>query len=268
MRSGFFVYSFFNHEKHKTRGRHEKHETFVSFVVKFTLSLSKVASLFVNLWAEMFKNKKWIFVLIIIFPSLFWVILETSTINSNKLPYYGPKKATDQDTIYYSVKSTFEKTTGKDLFDVDTINYPVFVVMFIKDTYSNDAFRISGFWEYVNYKKENINNIPFILVCEKDNDSSSTERSIREMAKKGTNIFFAGWNKNSFDSLNKTYFVDKPYYVDYSCFVLVDKKRHIRGYYDARYVAEVKRMLAEYKHLRIKEEKTLLIDDNKIQQNN
>jgi len=35
MRSGFFVYSFFNHEKHKTRGRHEKHETFVSFVQNF-----------------------------------------------------------------------------------------------------------------------------------------------------------------------------------------------------------------------------------------
>ncbi len=216
----------------------------------------------------MFKNKKWIFILIILFPSAFWVILETSTINSRKLPFYGPKKPTSGDTLYYSVKSTFERTNSNAIFDLDTVNYPAFVIMFIKDKYSDDAFRISGFWEYVNYKKEKIDNIPFILVCEKENDSSATERSIRAMAKKTDNIFFAGWNKNSFDSINKTYFVDKPYYVDYSFFVLVDKKRHIRGYYDSRYVAEVKRMLGEYQHLIIKEEKQILIDDNKIKQNN
>ncbi|MDZ4665567.1 MAG: hypothetical protein SGJ15_11855 [Bacteroidota bacterium] len=216
----------------------------------------------------MFKNKKWIFFLIILFPSVFWVLLETSTINSNKLPFYGPKQATNGDTIYYSVQSAFEKTTGKEPFDIDTINYPAFVVMFIKDKYCDDAFRISGFWEYVNYKKDKIANIPFILVCEKQNDSSATEKSIRAMAKKTDNIFFAGLNKNLFDSVNKTYFVDKPYYVDYSCFVLVDKKRHIRGYYDGRYVAEVKRMLGEYQHLLIKEQKQILIDENKIEQNN
>ena len=38
------------------------------------------------------KNKKWLLVLIIVFPSLFWLILETSTINSHRLPYFGPKK--------------------------------------------------------------------------------------------------------------------------------------------------------------------------------
>ncbi|MBK6523116.1 MAG: hypothetical protein KBG47_02665 [Bacteroidia bacterium] len=216
----------------------------------------------------MFKNKKWIFFLIILFPSAFWVILETSTINSNKLPFYGPKHATSGDTVYYSVKSVFEKSNSKEPFDIDTINYPAFVVMFIKDKYSDNAFRISGFWEYVNYKKDKIEKIPFILVCEKQNDSSATEKSIRAMAKKANNIFFAGWNKNSFDSINKTYFVDKPYYVDYSFFILVDKKRRIRGYYDSRYVAEVKRMLGEYQHLLIKEQKQIMIDENKIKQNN
>jgi len=44
-------------------------------------------------------------------------------------------------------------------------------------------------------------------------------------------------------------FKEKPFYVDYSFFVLVDKKRHIRGYYDARYAAEVKRLIGEYQPL-------------------
>lgn len=140
--------------------------------------------------------------------------------------------------------------------------------MFIKDKYVNDAFRISGFWEYVNYKKDKVDNIPFILVCEKDSGVSSTEKSIKAMANKANNILFAGWNKNSFDSINQTYFKEKPFYVDYSFFVLIDKKRHIRGYYDGRYVAEVKRLLSEYQHLRLKEEKQILLDENKIKQNN
>jgi hypothetical protein len=223
--------------------------------------------LIVNLW-RMFKNKKWILLLIVIFPSLFWVILETSTINSRKLNYYGPKLANGKDTTYYSVKSTFEKTNENSTLDIDTVKYPVFVVMFIKDKYVDDAFRISGFWEYVNYKKDKIERIPFVLVCEKENGSSKTEKSIRAMAKKADNIIFAGWNKNSFDSINKTYFKEKPYYVDYSFFALIDKKRHIRGYYDGRYVAEVKRLLGEYQHLRIKEDKQDMINANKIKQNN
>jgi len=136
--------------------------------------------------------------------------------------------------------------------------------MFIKDNYENDAFRISGFWEYVNYTKDKLQHIPFILVCEKENGVSKTQTAIKQMAKNTQNIHFAGWNKTSFDSLNKVFFKEKPYYVDYSFFVLIDKKRHIRGYYDARYVAEMKRLIGEYQHLRLKEEKQLLINKNEI----
>lgn len=213
----------------------------------------------------MFKNKKWIFVLIVLIPSLFWVILETSTINSKKLPFYGPKQMQGADTLFYSVKTEFEETDSthnKILFDTTT--YPVVAVMFIKDDYNKDAFRISGFWEYVNYNNAKIQHIPVILVCEKENGKSQTVNAIKQMAKKTDNIFFAAWNKTSFDSLNKTYFKEKPYYVDYSFFTLIDKKRHIRGYYDSRYVAEMKRLIGEYQHLRLKEEKQILINANEI----
>ena len=204
--------------------------------------------------------------MIVIFPSLFWVILETSTINSRKLPYYGPKQAQGKDTNYYTVKSVFERSNENSYLEIDTSKFPVYVLMFIKDKYAGDAYRISALWEYVNYKTDKIEKIPFVLVCEKENGISETEKNVRTMAKKAGNIVFAGWNKNSFDSINKTYFQEKPWYVDYSCFVLIDKKRHIRGYYDGRTVAEVKRMLDEYKHLRIKEDKESLINENTVKQ--
>jgi hypothetical protein len=213
----------------------------------------------------MFKNKKWVVILIVLIPSLLWIILETSTINSRKLPFYGPKVAQGTDTLYHSVKTEFEgvDSAGKRIL-FDTTNYPVLALMFIKDSYSNDAFRISGFWEYVNYNNAKIEHIPVILVCEKENGRSQTVNAIKQMAKKTDNIHFAAWNKNTFDSLNKEYFKEKPYYVDYSFFMLIDKKRHIRGYYDSRYVAEMKRLIGEYQHLRLKEEKQLLINANEI----
>lgn len=213
----------------------------------------------------MFKNKKWLVLLIVIFPSLFWVILETSTINSSRLPHYGPKKVLGvEDTLFHTIQTQFETLNDNQPELFDTIKYPVIAVMFIKDTYKNDAYRISGFWEYVNYKIEKIDKIPFVLICEKENGTSETIKNIKAMAKNAPNIFFTSWAKQSFDSINKTYFIEKPYYVDYSFFVLVDKKRQIRGYYDARYVAEIKRLISEYQHLRLKEEKKELLKNNKI----
>ncbi|MEO6302420.1 MAG: hypothetical protein ABIP51_04550, partial [Bacteroidia bacterium] len=62
-------------------------------------------------------------------------------------------------------------------------------------------------------------------------------------------------------------FLQKPYFIDYSFFVLVDVNRNIRGYYDGRYVAELKRLIDEYQHMRLKEEKNKLIQSNEIKSN-
>jgi hypothetical protein len=49
--------------------------------------------------------------------------------------------------------------------------------------------------------------------------------------------------------------------------VLVDSRRNIRGYYDGRYASEMKRLIAEYQHLRLKEEKSKMIKENEIRSN-
>jgi hypothetical protein len=85
------------------------------------------------------------------------------------------------------------------------------------------------------------------------------------MSVDNSNILNLFWKPSSFDSLNYSYFKAKPYYIDYSFFVLVDKHRHIRGYYDGRYVSEIKRLMDEYQHLRLKEEKQDMLNQNKIE---
>ena len=219
------------------------------------------------------KNKKWLLLLILALPSTMWLILETSTINSKKLPIYGPRKIiAANDTAYFKVSDQFysinkQDSSKQDLIKIETEAYPLYAVMFIKDSYKKSDLRLSGLWEFLNYKKQKIEHIPIVLVTESENGRSEIQEDLKKLSEGNQNVFFYTWNKSSFDSLNKTYFQEKPIYIDYSFFVLVDVNRNIRGYYDGRYVSEIKRLIEEYQHLRLKEEKNKLTKSNEIKTN-
>lgn len=201
-------------------------------------------------------KKKWIIALIICFPSLFWIILESSTINSKKLPFYGPKSVINEDTVYYKVPKAFY-----DIVRKATFSYPgSYISVFIDESYRKDSYRLDGLWEYFNYNFEKIKELPFIFIFENTTRITELKTFLKQ-----PNFYFT--NCTNFTATQKAYYLKKPYYVDSSYFVLVDHNQHIRGYYDARYIAEVKRLIGEYQHLRIKEEKQLLIEKNEIKQN-
>ncbi|MES2131695.1 MAG: hypothetical protein V4506_05050 [Bacteroidota bacterium] len=219
------------------------------------------------------KNKKLLFFVILLFPALFKIILEFTTINSKKLPYYGPKELAGKDTVYYKVTSEFKTFAAKASADsgfvsmnLDTVQYPLFAVCFIKPAYKSDNYRLAGLSEYAQYKKEKIKHIPFVIVTPSSGPSDSTDlKGLDKLQVGNPNILTLHWDTRSFDSLNVTFFKAKPVYIDYSFFVLVDKNRHIRGYYDARYVSEIKRLTEEYQHMRLKEEKEKVIKINQIE---
>lgn len=216
------------------------------------------------------KNKKWLLLLIIALPSALWVILETSTINSKKLPFFGPKKLSDngKDTIYYKADLEFyldEHQTTKAI--IDSKKYPIVALMFVKTKYQSESFRLPGLWEYINYKKDKIKDLPVFMVTENFGGQIPVADSLKRLTT-GGNLQFLNISDHKFDSVNKVFFKEKPYYIDYSFMILLDENRNIRGYYDARFVAEVKRLLDEFKHLRLKEAKNELIKSNEIKINN
>ncbi len=218
------------------------------------------------------KNKKWLLLLILALPSTMWLILETSTINSKKLPIYGPRKAVAaNDTIYNRVTDSFyaldQKDTLSQLVTLEKEQYPLYALMFIKDEYKKNDLRLAGLWEYLNYKKQKIEHIPIILITASENGRSDIQEELKKLSEGNKNVHFYTWNKQSFDSMNNSYFLQKPYYIDHSFFALVDVNRNIRGYYDGRYVAEIKRLIDEYQHMRLKEEKNKLIQKNEIKSN-
>ena len=68
------------------------------------------------------------------------------------------------------------------------------------------------------------------------------------------------------EDMKKMYFASKPIYVmDYFA-ILVDQNRHIRGYYDPNFNVEVKRMIQEYKHLKLRDEHAKMEEKDKLEQ--
>ena len=214
-------------------------------------------------------KKKLLLFSILFLPTSIWLFLELSTINSKKLPYYGPKSLDGKDTIYYKVNAGFNEISLDQKFNaitLDTIHYPLFAVSFVKQKYKNDNYRMAGLSEYIQFKKEKISEIPFIIITECDvTNTTNCFREFELLQTKTSTVKNYSWPTTSFDSLNYSYFIEKPIYVDYSFFVLIDTKRNIRGYYDARYISEIKRLIEEYQHLRLKHEKKNLINQNKIE---
>lgn len=218
------------------------------------------------------KNKKLIFLIIVLFPVSLKLLLDFTTVNSRKLSYFGPKTLVNSDTIFYSINPIFEKlntdsisSTTSNKIALDTVQYPFFVVSFIKEDYKKDNYRLAALSEYAQYKKDKIKYIPFIIVTPQEEKNNSSEiLELSKLSEGNPNIQLLHWNKQSFDSLNFSYFKAKPSHIDFSFFVLIDKNRNIRGYYDARYISELKRLIEEYQHLRLKEEKNNLINSTKI----
>ncbi len=211
------------------------------------------------------KLKKWIVPLIVFIPPVIWILLELSAINSKKLNYFGPKKVLSaKDTMYHSVGDIAFEDIQHQKISIDTNRFLACVIAFIKPEYKAEKYRIASLIESSKFEPGRLNKLPVILVYPFNTDSTvfnlkdSLQLNIPE-------IYGYYLPIKQFDAEMNKYFLLKPYYVDYSFAVLVDKKRNIRGYYDLRYADELKRMIKEYQHLKIKESYKVTLQQNKIE---
>lgn len=213
------------------------------------------------------KNKGWVIVVIILLPALIWVLLDVSLIHSKKLEYFGPKKLAPngKDTLYYSVSHLSFFNKRLEPITLDTNAYKVFVIVFIKPEYIKEQFRIAQFLSMAHYEPDKIRHIPVFLVYpfQAADKIFHLKDSLRITLSNVQDVYLPD---TVFQKVNRQYFIQKPYYVDYSFAVLVDKKRNIRGYYDWRYADELKRTIQEFNHFLIKEGYKETLQKNKIEQ--
>lgn len=198
---------------------------------------------------------------LILFPSLLYFFFELTQANFKKMPFYGPKTVVSKgDTIYYSVKDSYFHTTNDSVI-IDTVNYPVYAFVYLDPALRNEGYKMKGILDYASYKANELKDVPLILISQ-DNLADYDSLKIKPMS---VHVFSCSLNRKEF--LANTYFKAKPYYVFDYFIVLVDKKRHIRGYYDPNQNSEIKRLIQEYKHLKIRDEYAQTLKKNEVGKN-
>ncbi|MDP2386848.1 MAG: hypothetical protein Q8M29_10785 [Bacteroidota bacterium] len=248
-------------------------------------------------------KKKIILVLIILIPSLIYFLFELSEVNFKKMAFYGPKTLdANGDTVYFSIPEKalefnevflHKDTIGSiNVYFTSPFNQSAkdknkaFVAILLK---SDSKTKLGGLLEFQKYKAQKIKDVPIMLVATNlldlpDLDPSLSVYKTNYSKKylrdtlgikmdnfhmvflKGTHFWGEPESKFNYKEYNSSYFNQKPIHVfDYFA-VLVDKDRHIRGYYDPTYISEVKRMVEEYKHLVLKDEHANMQETNKIEQ--
>ncbi|MHB8261188.1 MAG: hypothetical protein ACYDCN_11415 [Bacteroidia bacterium] len=237
------------------------------------------------------KKKRFLLVSIILIPGLIYYIFELTHANFKKMAYYGTKTfSTKGDTVYYSVPDVYfitnfithphmittedgdkvETLVGKwDSLSIDSINYPVYVILFLDSKLKGEGYKLRALYDYVQFKSQEFKDVPIFFISNFNaavglvNDTNKIIRGDFDSLKINLPNFhplLVGDNK-----AKEAYFTKKPYYVfDYFA-VLVDKHRHIRGYYDPNQNSEVKRLLQEYKHLKTKDEYANTLKQNELE---
>lgn len=177
--------------------------------------------------------------------------------------------------VNYFEKDSLKKQSGAKL------------VLFID---KNQQEKLAGLLEFEKYKKEKLDMLDvYILQCpvgvpekrglpgyrqdynivQKKDNQNFYETYLKDSLgiTMGNFYYRTLWvnSKEEYDSIRKIFFNQKPVHVFNYFAVLVDKDRHIRGYYDPTYISEVKRMIEEYKHLVLKDEHANMQDVNKIE---
>lgn len=208
------------------------------------------------------------------------------------MPFYGAKTVNAKgDTLYYRVPDVpfahqvqlveKKQTNGKEDSNavfllqtdttllIDTTSFPVYIILFLDDNLRKENYKLIGLYDYIQYKSEDLKKVPVFLV--------STIEKITE-----SKAVLNKKHRGTFDSLHiqiptfyplvatthtnrDAYFAGKPDYVLPYFAVLIDKNRHIRGYYDPNQNSEVKRMIQEYKHLKTKDAYANTLQQNELQ---
>ncbi len=238
------------------------------------------------------KKKRILLIAIILFPGLIYFLFELAQANFKKMAYYGPKTLNAKgDTVYYSVPNiyfdrnlrTFEQTISHadgvaatelelykaDTLVIDTAKYPIYIILFLDGNLRKDGYKLEAFFDYAQYKPQEFKGVPIFFIS--NLNTALGNYRIRDKELKG-DFDSLKINLPNFHPLliegkeaKDAYFNKKPYYVfDYFA-VLVDKHRHIRGYYDPNQNSEVKRLLQEYKHLKTKDEYANTLEKNEIE---
>lgn len=207
------------------------------------------------------KLKKIIILLaILLMPSLFYLLLYTGEHNYKKLPYYGNKTAQRNDegkydTTYHTIPYfEFTNQDGKKITRDDLLG-KVYVADFFFVTCPTICPKMTTNMAYIQNKFIDRKDLRFLSITV--NPEEDSVAVLKEYAKKvhanTANWDFVTGNKEKiYDIAFSGFFVNvakdsiaEGGFLHTQLLILVDKKGHIRGYFDGTVYSEMKKDLTD-----------------------
>lgn len=187
-------------------------------------------------------------------------IVERDTSIYVKLPYFGPKTFNGKDTVFYKVPEFILMDNTGAPFGIEQLHKKIYVTAFLTTYEQSTGPKLSAHYLYAMKKIAHLKDVHLVsMMMDPDIDSLSIidyyAYQVHSDPKQWTLVTGI---KDSLQSMALNQFLLKDKQNIYSnagkmigskWLVLVDKERHIRGYYDGTSTVEVNRMIDEVKVL-------------------
>lgn len=220
-----------------------------------------------------------ILLVILIFPSAFYVYLSFGATRYKRTPIYGPRavinaKSEKPDTAYFTIPAFHAQRIGGGNFDISQFKGRTYVVAFLNPDSAAKAWNIGPLLTDFKVNKKKYYETSFLFFWPQDSGIKEIPPDLsREMKLKGDSVVIVTMPQKQLDSLqNSTYFVPDPKRVKEPFtqkmydLVLIDNQSRIRGYYNGRYLGKVKELREDILHIRIHDQAFETVKNTKIDQ--
>lgn len=204
-------------------------------------------------------------VVILLSPSVFYLVLKSAKHNIQTLEMFGPKTLDEKnDTVYHIIPDfEFGNQFGKKI-SLKDFEGKIFVADFIFTTCQSICPKMSDQMAIVQEKVKDMDDVMLLShTVDPENDSVPVlfDYAKKMGAKEEKWHFVTGDKKEIYDIARNGYFVTAMEgdggpddFIHSEKFLLIDKQKRIRGFYDGTDPKEVKRLIDEIKVLKFEEQ--------------
>ncbi len=218
---------------------------------------------------------------VLFLPIIIYVYFALGVPKAFRAPFFGPRHAiqvTDKngnpktDTAFYSIPAFQFPTYGNHILNSEMLDGNLYIALFVHPDSLKTTLPI--FAEDIKLNRQSYNYARFVFFFPGDsigNPVAGAPDFASEM-KLGTDTAFTVFEAPAkFDSMHAEYFIKdaihkKDPWATWSDAVLIDHKGRIRGYYNIRYAAELKKMKEDVRFIKFRDEAAETLDNSKVEQ--
>lgn len=218
-------------------------------------------------------KKAVVLLIILFFPAIVYVYFALGIPKVIKAPIYGPRTAQGKDTTYYTVPAFGCTTTGGFSFSSQAkLDGRLYVAVFLPPDSIKTMLPMLA--EDLLHKKNTYGYARFVFIQQGDSlgQPPANAPDIGKDLGIGVDTAFTVYmTPEQFNKVHDDLFVADPArkkdpWQTTTDAVLIDRLGRIRGYYDIRFAADLKKMKEDVNHVLLRDEGVQTIEESTVEQ--